>query len=67
MTLKELRIKAGLTQQELADAAGIPPQTLRMYESGRCRVENMTLGRALRVASALGVPPSTLLEADKEK
>ncbi len=53
--IKELREAAGLTQQQLAEAAGIDMRRLQRYESGETAVENMALGVALRLAEALNV------------
>lgn len=33
-TLKDLRVRKGMTQQEIADAVGVSPSAWGMYESG---------------------------------
>ena len=34
--LKAARLKQGISQREMAEAAGIPVRTLQEYEQGRC-------------------------------
>lgn len=60
--LKELRTKAGLTQPELADRAGIPLTTLQGHEQGR-RLPNFPT--AVRLARALGVSLDELAKCDE--
>jgi transcriptional regulator with XRE-family HTH domain len=50
--LKELRAGRGLTQERLADAAGVPVGTIRDYEQGK---RDPLLSNAQRLAGALGV------------
>jgi transcriptional regulator with XRE-family HTH domain len=50
--LKRLREAAGLSQSQLAAAAGVPLGTLRNWEYDR---REPLLGAAARLASALGV------------
>lgn len=61
MTIKELRTAAGLTQVQLAAAAGINIRQVQKIESGEIHIENLTLGNAVRLASALGVRAEDLL------
>jgi transcriptional regulator with XRE-family HTH domain len=49
----------GLSQTELADAAGITFQQVQKYEKGANRVG---AGRLLQFSEALGVPPSYFFE-----
>jgi transcriptional regulator with XRE-family HTH domain len=49
----------GLSQTELADAAGITFQQVQKYEKGANRVG---AGRLMQVSEALGVPPSDVFE-----
>jgi DNA-binding XRE family transcriptional regulator len=51
--LQQLRDKAGLTQQQLADASGVNVWTIRGYEQGR-REPNWK--GAIQIAAALRVP-----------
>lgn len=41
-TIKELRKFMGLTQQSLADKAGLNIRAVQRYEGGECSLENMT-------------------------
>ena len=52
--LRVLRKKSGLTQQELADKAGITQPKLALYENTD-DIRNITLWNILRIAEALGV------------
>src|ERR1700685_1676980 len=49
----------GLSQTELADAAGITFQQIQKYEKGANRVG---AGRLMQFSEALGVPPSYFFE-----
>ena len=64
MTVQELRKGKGMTQQELAMAAGVKISTLQKIE----RVPSMPLGTsvevALRLARVLGVSVEDLVELD---
>lgn len=61
MTVKELRAAAGLTQAQLAEAAGINVRQIQKIESGEISLVNVTLGNALKLAQALGVGVEDLL------
>jgi transcriptional regulator with XRE-family HTH domain len=50
--LKKLRAAAGLSQSQLARAAGVPVATLKNWEQGR---RQPLLGAACKLADALGV------------
>jgi len=56
--LKQTQMRAALTQQELADRAGISLAALRDLEQGRSRFPRPSSVRAL--ATALGVPEDEL-------
>lgn len=60
--IKELRKAKGLTQRALADKVGIPLRTVQKYEGGECAIENMTLGMAARLATALECTIEDLME-----
>lgn len=52
MNLKQIRIKKGLTVQQLADMAGLPKRTVEnILRNGDCLVST-----AIKLADALGVP-----------
>jgi transcriptional regulator with XRE-family HTH domain len=60
-TLRELRAEKGLSQEELADLAGLHRTFVGAVE--RCE-RNISLDNIGKLAAALGVPPSTLLGAE---
>lgn len=57
--LCSLRKERSLTQEELAKAAGVKPQTIYKYEKGI--VKNIPYERIEALASALETTPSRLL------
>lgn len=57
--VKMLRLKNGLSFQQLADRTGMSKSTLQRYESGD--IANIPLGRLPVLASALGVSPIYLM------
>lgn len=50
-----LRTQHGMTQRQLADAAGMNIRQVQKLESGETLVENTTVKNALAIAAALGV------------
>ena len=67
MGMRELRLKRGMTQQQLADKAGLPQQRIGAYENGVNSIENMTLDKAIRICDALKVRnPRKLLDSDPD-
>lgn len=59
--LANLRKRAGLTQQELADAVGLRVQNLSAYERGERSVSKMALETADAIARVLGVHAEDLM------
>ena len=59
--IRDLRKAAGLTQAQLAAAAGINIRQIQKIESGEIRIGNLTLANASRLAAALGVTIEQLL------
>jgi transcriptional regulator with XRE-family HTH domain len=55
--LRELRVKAGLSQEALADLAGIHRNYLGETERG---LRNVSLRNILKIAAALNVHPAKL-------
>lgn len=51
--LKQLRKSKGLSQQALADLAGVNIRQIQKYESGEYNPNNMTLKNAVSIADAL--------------
>ena len=64
--LKLLRIRAGLTQQELADKANIPRCRVSQYERTE-DLGNVTIGLLMRVADVLGVTVDSIIYPLPEK
>ena len=56
--IQEYRKKAGLTQQRLAECAGVATITIRQYESGK---RQPRVGQLQKIANALGVSVSELI------
>jgi len=50
--LRDARLKAGLSQTELADRLGIPQSFVSKYETGERRLD---VGEVLEVCNALGL------------
>src|SRR5438270_186206 len=60
--LRELRAAAGLTQQQLADRAGVPLPSLRGHEQGQ-RLPSWA--SVVKLARALGVSTDTFSACDE--
>ncbi len=58
MDMKEARKRAGMNQEELAQAAGLDPSLVSRIESGQ---RPLTLASAIKFAGVLDVPPKDLL------
>jgi transcriptional regulator with XRE-family HTH domain len=56
--LRSSRKDAGLTQEELAEALGVPQSYVSKYETGERRLDVVEL---LRVCQVLGVPSPTFI------
>lgn len=66
MGLKELRLKRGLTQRELAEKVGVSYGRIGDYEQGRYTVGGMSLDLAIKFCDALRVRnPRKLLDSDE--
>ena len=61
--MKCLRLKAGLTQAQLADKLGVSASTIGMYEQGRREPDNTTLAKICRTLDASG---DYMLNLDEE-
>ena len=64
--LKEIRKAKKLTQGQLAEMVGCSQGRIGDYESGRCTIENITLGIALKLSNALGCSIEDLFTADEQ-
>lgn len=60
--LRDLRDKAGLTQQQLANKAGVPLASLRSHEQGQ-RIPSWA--SVVRLARALGVSTDAFADCDE--
>jgi transcriptional regulator with XRE-family HTH domain len=59
-TLRELRTERGLSQERVAELAGLDRNYIGMIERGE---RNPAVVNIVRIAKALGVPPSELFQA----
>lgn len=59
--LRELRLASGLSQEALADIAGLDRTYISGCERGR---RNVSLENIYRLSKALGVTPAALISAD---
>lgn len=59
--LRNARIAAGLTQQQLANLVGIHYRLIQRIELGESEAGNMTAKNLLAIADALGVDIRTLI------
>ena len=57
--IRKLRLEQGLSQEELAEAAGVHRTYIGMLERGE---KNVTIYNIERIARALDVRPSSLLD-----
>ena len=64
--LKEIRKAKKLTQGQLAEIVGCSQGRIGDYESGRCTIENITLGVALKLSNALGCSIEDLFTAEEQ-
>lgn len=62
--LQRIRKAAGLTQQQLADAAGLNVRMLQYYEQGYKDINGAAALTVYRLAQALGCQVQDLLELD---
>lgn len=63
--LSELRSKAGLTQQALADAAGVNIRQVQKWESGELDIGKAAAETVVKVAKMLNTTVEDLLKAEK--
>ena len=61
--LRAARVAAGMSQQQLAIAAGIRRESISHYESG---LHEPGVWRAIRMAAVLGVPVEELFPVDTQ-
>ena len=63
--IKELRMAAGLTQEELGEKIGLQKSAIAKYENGR--VENIKRSTIQALADLFGVKPSYILGFDEDE
>lgn len=67
MGLKELRLKRGMTQQQLAEKIGVTRQRVAAFETGARKTSGMSLEVAIRICDVLKVRnPRKLLDSDSD-
>lgn len=67
MGMRELRLKRGMTQQQLADKVGVSQPRVAAFETGQRSAGGMSLAVAVRICDALHVKnPRKLLDSDSE-
>ena len=62
--LQEARKGKGLSQSQLARAAGVPVRTLQELEAGRKNINKSAVMTVLRLADVLGCNIRDILEAE---
>lgn len=60
--LRDARIAAGLTQQQLSRLSGVNSRQIQKVEAGDIKAGNMTASNLLAIADALGVDPRSLIQ-----
>lgn len=61
--LQEKRIAAGLSQSQLAKAAGVAVGVLQHYEQGTRNIDGVKIGTLADLAAALGCKITDILES----
>ena len=59
LRIREARLRAGLTQEELAEAMGISPPSIGRWERG---LVDVSVKQLLRLSEILKVPPSEFID-----
>ena len=59
--LRDARIAAGLTQQQLAELSGVNVRQIRRVEIGEAEAGNLTAKNLLSLADALSVDPHSII------
>ena len=64
--LREIRKSKQLTQGQLAEMVGCSQGIIGDYENGRCTIENITLGVALKISNALDCTIEDLFTTEEQ-
>lgn len=59
--VRDIRISAGMTQQELSRLSGVNVRQIQRVEIGEAEAGNLTAKNLLSIADALGVDPRSLI------
>lgn len=62
--IKQLRLKRGMTLEQLGDCVGVGKSTVRKWENGM--IANMRRDKIAKIAKALGVSPGYLMGWDDD-
>ncbi len=60
--VRRARVERRLTQEDLAERAGLSVQHVQRIESPRCRLRDLKVSSLVRLAAALGTPRSAAVE-----
>ena len=63
--LQRLRVKQGISQNDLATLTGISKRTLQMYEQGRTAIDGAKLDKLCKICIALNCKLEDILEDEK--
>lgn len=67
MNLHEMRIKAGLSQSQLAERSGVNVRTLQSYEQGEKNIDGAKLNTLINLSNALGCKIRDIVTDEKLK
>lgn len=65
MKMQDQRLKAGLSQSQLAKASGISLRTIQMYECGQRNIDGAGLEMLCALAAGIGCQIFDILESEK--
>lgn len=65
MKIKNERIKAGLTQSELAELSGVPIRTIRAFEQNTRCIDKTNISNVIKLSYALKCKIEDILEDAK--
>lgn len=65
--IKGLRAERGYTQIQLSSVSGVSETQIQKIETGKIKIENVTLKNAIALANALGVTVYDLMKQEEEQ